>query len=96
MCLARCSYEGGPATGRGRLARDRGHRGQWRRKIEKRERVKGKGTLELEVETPTDTWQLTAIFKRSRQANDKRKLSIDTATAAAATPRSEQALQLQA
>ena len=49
MCLARCSYEGGPETGRGRLARDRRHRGQWRRKKEKRERVKGKGTLALEA-----------------------------------------------
>ena len=46
MCLARCSYEGGPATGRGRLARDRRYRGQWRHRKRKRKRIEGKGALE--------------------------------------------------
>ena len=92
MCLARCSYEGGPATGRGRLARDRRYRGQWRhrRERERGEREKGHWS-ELAVGSPTDTWQITAISKRSRQAKTAFKLSIDTATAAAATPRSEPA-----
>ena len=41
MCLARCSYEGGPETGRGGLARDRRYRGSGGTRKRKRKRVRG-------------------------------------------------------
>ena len=75
MCLARCSYEGGPATGRGRLARDRRHRGQWRRKKRReRERAKekGQGTCALETRGLTGNWQSTPFPAAQHQVTTAR------------------------